>query len=89
MFFGDKYGKKLIDTAIKTRIDAAKAASKRVVQRHQKKVYDQSDGTYSISKLIRFKTSMLRSDLCDYSDAYIVIKGTIPVEGANDTEKHN
>ena len=31
--FRDKYGKKLIDTATKTRIDAAKTASKRVVQK--------------------------------------------------------
>ena len=31
--FGDKYGKKLIDTATKTGIDAAKTASKRVVQK--------------------------------------------------------
>ena len=31
--FGDKYGKKLMDTATKTRIDAAKIASKRVVQK--------------------------------------------------------
>ena len=29
---GDKYGKRIIDTATKTRIDAAKTASKRVVQ---------------------------------------------------------
>ena len=34
--FGDKYGKKLIDTATKTGIDAAKTASKRVVQKLQK-----------------------------------------------------
>ena len=32
--FGDKYGKKLMDTATKTGIDAAKAASKRVVQKN-------------------------------------------------------
>ena len=31
--FGDKYGKKLIDTATKTGIDAAKTASKRVIQK--------------------------------------------------------
>ena len=31
--FGDQYGKKLIDTATKTGIDAAKTASKRVVQK--------------------------------------------------------
>ena len=32
--FGDKYGKKLMDTATKTGIDAAKTASKRVVQKN-------------------------------------------------------
>ena len=37
-------------------------------------VYDQSEGNYYINKEIRIKTSMLRSDLCDYSDAYIVVK---------------
>ena len=31
------------------------------------------------SKKLRFKKSMLRSDLCDFSDAYIVVKGTITV----------
>ena len=31
------------------------------------------------AKKIRFKRSMLRSDLCDYSDAYVVVKGTITV----------
>ena len=43
-------------------------------------VHDQSgnaEDRYSPSKQIRFKTSMLRSDLCDYSDAYIVVKGDI------------
>ena len=34
---------------------------------------------YKPNKQIRFKTSMLRSDLCDYSDVYIVVKGTITV----------
>ena len=31
--FGDKYGRKLMDTETKTGIDAAKTASKRVVQK--------------------------------------------------------
>ena len=35
--FDDRYGKKLMDTATKTGIDAAKAASKRVVQKEFKK----------------------------------------------------
>ena len=40
-------------------------------------VYDQSGETYNTNKQIRFKTSMLRSDLCDYSNAYIVVKGVL------------
>ena len=35
--------------------------------------------TYNKNKSIRFKTPMLRSNLCDYSDAYILVKGTIIV----------
>ena len=35
--------------------------------------------TYNENKSIRFKTPMLRSSLCDYSDAYILVKGTITV----------
>ena len=49
-------------------------------------VHDQS-GTakdrYKPSKQIRFKTSMLRSDLCDYSNAYIVVKGIITVSATD------
>ena len=37
---------------------------------------------YNENKSIRFKTPMLRSDLCDYSDAYILVKGTIMVSAA-------
>ena len=40
-------------------------------------VYAQSEGNYNVNKEIRIKTSMLRSDLCDFSDAYIVAKGNI------------
>ena len=45
-------------------------------------VHDQSGSAedrykYKPSKQIRFKTSMLRSKLCDFSDAYIVVKETI------------
>ena len=41
--------------------------------------------TYNENKSIRFKTPMLRSNLCDYSDAYILVAGTITVTtpGAN------
>ena len=39
--------------------------------------------------LTRFKTSMLRSDLCDYSDAYIVVKGRISVKSNNNANRIN
>ena len=42
-----------------------------------------------LTKNIRFKSSMLRSDLCDYSDAYIFVKGTIDLlaDDANENDK--
>ena len=51
-------------------------------------VYDQSEGNYDGNKEIRMKPSMLRSDLCDFSDVYIVVKGTITVNAPNN-EKIN
>ena len=42
-------------------------------------VYDQSGKNYNVNKEIRFKTSMLRTDLCDFSGVYIVVKGNITV----------
>ena len=46
---------------------------------------DESRGTYT-SNDIKFKTAMLRSNLCDYADAYILAKRTITitVEGDDD-----
>ena len=43
-------------------------------------INDDVRGAYSPNKQIRFKTSMLRSSLCDYSDAYILVKGNITVD---------
>ena len=37
----------------------------------------------NVNKKIRIKTSMLRSDLFDFNDAYIVLKGTITVNNKN------
>ena len=47
-------------------------------------VHDQSGETYTTNKQIRFKTSVLRSDLYDYSDAYIVVEGKITVTNPDD-----
>ena len=41
------------------------------------------------NKEIRIKTSILRSDFCDYSSAYIVVKGTITAEGDDNANKRN
>ena len=46
-------------------------------------VYDQSEKSYSPNKEIRMKTPMLQSDLCDYSNAFIIVKGDITVTNPN------
>ena len=51
-------------------------------------VYDQSGGNYNVNKEIRIKTSMLRSDLCDFSDVYIVVKGTITVTNPDNAKRN-
>ena len=55
---------------------------------------DESRGTYNTNSQIRFKTSVLRTSLCDYSDVYIIVKGAITVANtavanadANNTNK--
>ena len=45
--------------------------------------------TYNENKSIRFKTPMLRSDLCDYADVYILVNGTILVNGLNPRDRQN
>ena len=42
-------------------------------------VNDLSSGQYSVNKNVRFKTSLLRSELCNYSDAYIVMEERISI----------
>ena len=42
-------------------------------------INDESRGTYNLNSQIKFKTTMLKSSLCDYSDAYILVKETITV----------
>ena len=46
-------------------------------------IYNQSEGNYNVNKEIRIKTSMLRSSLCDFSDAYIAVKGNIALTKKN------
>ena len=44
---------------------------------------------YNENKSIRFKTPMLRSDLCDYADMYILVNGAILVNGLNPRDRQN
>ena len=48
-------------------------------------ISDESRGAYT-SNDIRFKTTMLRSSLCDYADAYIFLKGTLTISVAEDDD---
>ena len=57
-------------------------------------IKDESTGVYNVNSKIKFKTTMLKSSLCDYSDAYILVKGTISINNtaaqgaaANNTDK--
>ena len=45
-------------------------------------INDESRGAYNVNSQIKFKTTMLKSSLCDYSDAYILVKGTITIARA-------
>ena len=42
-------------------------------------INDESRGAYNVNSQIKFKTTMLKSSLCDYSNAYILVKGTVSV----------
>ena len=58
--------------------DGSKKSSK-FRTRNWFEINDERRGTYSHNKQIKLKTSMLRSILCDYSHAYILLKGNITV----------
>ena len=61
----------------------------RFVTKKWTEVYDQSGrNRYNANKEMRIKTPMLRSDLCDFSHAYIVVKGTITVTEPDDARRN-
>ena len=75
-------------------IDDTSNQPSRFRTRNWVEINDESRGAYNAASQIKFKTTMLKSSLCDYSDAYILVKGTISVnntaaEGAaaNNTNK--
>ena len=60
----------------------------RFVTKKQIEVCVQSGINYDLNKEIRIKTPMLRSDLCDFSDSYIVVKGYIAITVPNNGERN-
>ena len=49
-------------------------------------INDDSHRTYNTNSQIKFKTSLLKTSLCDYSDAYILVYGTITITGAGNDD---
>ena len=45
-------------------------------------INDESRRKYNDDKPVKFKTTMLKFSLCDYSDAYILVKEKITITGA-------
>ena len=60
-------------------LDSASNKPSKFRTRNWVEINDDIRGAYSPNKQIRFKTAMLRSSLCYYSDAYILVKGNIAV----------
>ena len=52
--------------------------------RYWVEINDESRRTYNVNIQIKFKTTMLKSSLCDYSEAYIHIKVKVTITGAGD-----
>ena len=75
-------------------IDDASNQPSKFRTRNWVEINDESRGAYNVNSQIKFKTTMLKSSLCDYSDVYILVKGTISVNNtaaqgaaANNTNK--
>ena len=66
--------RKIINFLDDTTNEASKFRTRNCVE-----INDKSRGTYNVTNEIDFKTSMIRSNLCDYSNAYIHVKGTLTV----------
>ena len=66
-------------------LDSASNQPSRFRTRNWVEINDESRGTYT-SNDIKFKTTILRSNLCDYAGAYILVKGTITITGSGNDD---
>ena len=72
----------LFDTTFNDK-DLPRFATKKWIE-----VYDQSEKNYNVNREIRIETPILRSDLFDFSDAYIVVEGVIAVTNPDDAKRN-
>ena len=49
-------------------------------------INDDARGTYNKNTQIKVKTSILKLNLSDYTDAYILVSGTITIDGKGDND---
>ena len=72
-------------------IDGASNKPSKFRTKYWVEINDQSRSTYNVNSQIKFKTTMLRSNLYNYSDAYILVKWTIAVNNtaAADSDAKN
>ena len=65
-------------------IDGASNQPSKFRTKNLVEINTESRGACNVNSQIKFKTTMLRSSLCDYSDAYILVNGKIRITGAGD-----
>ena len=75
---------------IESLLDGASDQPSKFKTKNWVEMNDESRGTYNVNSQIKFKTTMLKSSLCDYSYAYIFVKGKITITGvgADETARH-
>ena len=66
-------------------LDGTTNQPSKFITRNWLEMNNESPGKYDNSS-IKFKTSMIRSNLCNYSDAYILVSGTIAITGEGDDD---
>ena len=66
-------------------LDSASSQPSKFKTRNWVEINDESRGTYT-SNNIKFKITMSRSNLCDYSDSCILVNGTITITGVGDND---
>ena len=65
-------------------IDGASNQPSKFRTKNWVEINNEPRGTYNVNSQIKFKNTMLKSSLCDYSDAYILVKREITITGAGD-----